>query len=220
LDDLLSAISHHLDTEASDRKAIRHRLLAIENEMERAASGGFVRYLVATCVVVAAILAWQSYGDAAKQIVATKLPELGWSPQTKQVIAGWMQQLGWSKTPAAESKAALITHTLPDSAAPKVPTAPTLDPVQVQQMVQSLAALRDSVRQLATRQESVAALVQTVDRLAAGQDQMVRQIEMLQSANQEILEKIPAPSPKRSAAPTRKPTSGTPSPSRAPMPYP
>jgi hypothetical protein len=96
LDDLLSTISHHLDNEASERKAIRHRLLAIENEMERVASGGFVRYLVATCIVVAAILAWQSYGEAAKQIVASRVPELGWSPQTKQVIAGGMQQLGWT----------------------------------------------------------------------------------------------------------------------------
>jgi hypothetical protein len=220
LDDLLSAISHHLDTEASERKAIRHRLLAIENEMERAASGGFVRYLVATCVIVAAILAWQSYGDAAKQIVATRVPELGWSPQTKQVIAGWMQQLGWSKTPAAESKAALITHAPPEAVAPKEPTAPTLDPAQVAQMVQSLTALRDSVRQLAARQESVAALAQTVDRLAAGQDQMVRQIELLQSANQEILEKIPAPPTKRPAAATHKPTTRTAPSSREPIPYP
>jgi hypothetical protein len=52
-----------------------------------------------------------------------------------------------------------------------------------------LAALRDSVRQLAARQESVATLAQTVDQLAAGQDRMVHQIDMLQSANQESLEK-------------------------------
>jgi hypothetical protein len=212
LDDLLSAISHHLDNEASEQKAIRHRLLAIENEMERLASGGFVRYLVATCIVVAAILAWQSYGEAAKQIVATRVPELGWSPQTKQMIAGWMQQLGWSKPPAAESKAALVTQTL------KAPTAPALDPVQIQQMVQSLAALRESVQQLAAGQERFVALAQTVDQLAAGQDQMVHQIDLLRSANQEILEKFPASPPKRPAAPTRKPSTSSPQSSRAPPP--
>jgi len=200
LDDLLSAISHHLDGEASERKAIRHRLLAIENEMERLASGGFARYLVATGIVVAAILAWQSYGDAAKQMIATRVPELGWSPQTKQM-----------KPPVVESKAVPVTHTAPETVAPKVPSAPSLDPVQAQQMVQSLAALRESVQQLAARQESLAALGQTVDRLATGQDQMVHQIGMLQSANQEILAKIPAPPTPPPAAsahkhPARKPT--------------
>jgi hypothetical protein len=82
VDDLLLAISHHLDNEASERKAIRNRLLAIENAMGRLASRGF-RYLVAICIGVAAILAWQSYGDAAKQIIATKAPELAWSPQAR-----------------------------------------------------------------------------------------------------------------------------------------
>src|SRR5262249_27356145 len=37
LDDLLSAIGHHLDDEASERKAIHYRLLAIENEVSAAA---------------------------------------------------------------------------------------------------------------------------------------------------------------------------------------
>ena len=181
LDDLLSAISHHLDGEASERKAIRHRLLAIENEMERLASRGFARYLVATCIVVAAILAWQSYGEAAKQIIATRVPELGWSPQTKQM-----------KPPVVESKAVPVTQTAPETVAPKAPTASSFDPEQVQRMVQSFAALRESVQQLAARQESLAALARTVDQLAARQDQIVHQIDMLQSANQEILEKIPA----------------------------
>jgi hypothetical protein len=221
LDDLLSAISHHLDNEASERKAIRHRLLAIENEMVRVASGGFVRYLVATCIVVAAILAWQSYGEAAKQIVATRLPELGWSPQTKQVIAGWVQQLGWTKPVVIENKAAPVTQTVSQTVAPKAPTASSLDPVEVRQMVQSLAALRESVQQLAAHQESVGALAKTVDQLAAGQDQMVHQIDMLQSANQEILEKIPALPPKRPpAAATHKPTTRTPPLPRAPIPNP
>jgi hypothetical protein len=86
VDALLLAISRHLDEEASERKAVRNRLLAIDNAMERLASRGF-RYLVAICIGVAAILAWQSYGDAAKQIIATKAPELAWSPQTKQMSA-------------------------------------------------------------------------------------------------------------------------------------
>ena len=38
LDDLLSAITHHLDDEASERKAIQYRLLAIENEVKKRGS--------------------------------------------------------------------------------------------------------------------------------------------------------------------------------------
>lgn len=36
------------------------------------------RVLIAFCAGVAATLAWQSYGDAARQIVATSYPQLGW----------------------------------------------------------------------------------------------------------------------------------------------
>ena len=43
LNDLLSRITHHLDDEASERKAIHYRLLAVENEMKRPASRGFDR---------------------------------------------------------------------------------------------------------------------------------------------------------------------------------
>ncbi len=62
LDDLLLAINHHLDQETSQRKAIYYRLAAIESEMKGRSSRGFSRYLVAICIGVAAIVAWQSYG--------------------------------------------------------------------------------------------------------------------------------------------------------------
>ena len=44
VDDLLLAISHHLDDEASERKVIRNSLLAIDNATERLASRGSVSY--------------------------------------------------------------------------------------------------------------------------------------------------------------------------------
>jgi len=179
VDDLLLAISRHIDDEASERKAIRNRLLAIESAMERLASRGF-RYLVAICIGVAAILAWQSYGEAAKQIIATRAPELGWSPEAKQMIASWVQQLGWTKPPVVESKAAPVARNV----APKAPATPFIDPEQVQQMARDLAALR-----------------QTVEQLAAGQDQMVhetaREMARLESSLVNILLKIPEPPPQR-----------------------
>ncbi len=147
-----------------------------------ASSRGFTRFLVAICIGVAGTLAWQSYGEAAKQIIATRAPELGWSPETKQMIASWMQQLGWTKPLAVESKASPVTQTAPENAAPKAPATPALDPAQLQQMARDLATLR-----------------LTVEQLAAGQAK-------LEAADVEILEKInPAPPPQPPAAPARKP---------------
>jgi hypothetical protein len=198
VDDLLLAISHHLDDEASERKTIRNRLLAIENTMERLASRG-IRYLVAICIGVAAILAWQSYGEAAKQIIATKAPELAWSPQTKQMISGWMQQLGWTKPLVVESKPAPVTQTAPETVAAKAPATPSLDPQQVKQIEADIAAVQQAV------ERHLADVRATVEQLAASQDQMAREIEKLQAADMEILEKISTPPPKRAPLPRASP---------------
>jgi hypothetical protein len=208
VDDLLLAISHHLDNEASERKKIYSRLLAIQSEMGRSASRGF-RYLVALCIGLAVILGWLSYGEATKQIIATRAPELGWSPEAKQRIASWVQQLGWTKPPAVESKASPVTQTAPQTAAKQPTTA--LDPQQIQRIEVNIAAVRQAV------ERHLADVRATVEQLAARQDQMAREIEKLQAANQEILEKIPTPPPKRPVV-ARKPTPTATSRSRAPIP--
>jgi len=140
LQNLLSRISHHLDYETSERKTIYHRLLAIENKVKKRGSRRFARYLVAICIGVAATLAWQSYGEATKQIVATRAPELGWSPETKQMIASLVQQLGWTKPPAVLESTAVrssvtetpqappVAQAMPENVTPKAPAAPSIDP--------------------------------------------------------------------------------------------
>jgi hypothetical protein len=143
----------------------------------------FARFLLAICIGVAGTLAWQSYGDATKQIIATRAPELGWSPEAKQMIASTIQWLGWTKPPAGPEK------TDAGTVASKAPTAPSLDAAQVQQMAQNLASVRETVQQL-----------------AAAQNQMAREIDKLESAVVEILMKMPEPSPQPPAAPARKPT--------------
>ncbi len=216
LDDLLSGITHHLDDETSERKAIYSRLAAIENEIKRRGSGGLARYLLAICIGVVAAFAWQSYGEATKHSIATSAPELGWSPETKQMIASWMQQLGWAKPLAGPENTAVrssvpdtrqappVAQTAPENVEPKAPAAPSLDPAQVQQIAQDVAALR-----------------QTVEQLAADQDQIARQITRLEAADIEILAKLPVPPPPRPvAAPARKPTQIAPPSPRAPIPPP
>ena len=96
----------------------------------------FVSYLVAICIGVAGTLAWQSYGQVAKQMLAAKAPELGWSPESKQMVANLVEQLGWTK---------------PVAVAPQAPATPPIDPEQVHQIVVDLTALHtinDGVREL------------------------------------------------------------------------
>jgi hypothetical protein len=189
-DDLSPGIAPYLDHDASERKVIYDRLVAIEKEIKRRRSRGFARYLVAICIGVAGTLAWQSYGDATKQVIATRAPELGWSPAAKQMIASWT--VGWTKPPASPEKVA------PDAVATTAPPATSIDPAQAQQIAQSLAALRE-----------------TVEQIAAGQDQTSREIARVESAVAELILKIPEPSAQPPVAPERKPVPVTPS-SRAP----
>jgi len=209
LHSLLLRISHHLDYETSERSTIYYRLLAldaqgkrIEKQTKRRVLRRLVRYLVVILLGVAGTLAWQSYGEATKQIVAARAPELGWSPETKQMIASWIQELGWTTSPSAPNTSAgrLTTAVTPkpipaaqtaaEVVAPKVPAA--VDPEQVQQILRGLTALQ-----------------QTVDQLATAQDHLARQITSLQAADSEILNRVPAPPPLPPLpppAPARKPT--------------
>jgi hypothetical protein len=181
-DDLHSGTTHR---EASELNAIYDRLVAIENKMERRGSRGFARYLVAICIGVAATLAWQSYGEATKQTIATRAPELGWSPEAKQMIASWVRQLGWTKPPAVENtavqpsapntpQAAPVAQTAPENVPPKTPGAPSIDPEQMQQLTRSLTTLQ-----------------QTVLQLAAGQDRMAREMARLEADLVDIIVKVP-----------------------------
>ena len=207
LDDLLLAISHHLDQETSERKKIYHRLAAIENEVKRPASRGFAGYLLAICIAVAATVAWQSYGQPAKQMIATSAPKLGWSPEAKQMIANWVQQLGWTKQSRGAESAPPTFANLS-----KAPSTPSPDPQQFQQIEAHIGSLQQTIeRQLGDVRV-------TVQQLTASQDQIVHKITELQAADEEILAKIPVPSPARPAS-ARKPTpTAPPRTSRAPTP--
>jgi len=202
--DIIPRVSR-LDGETSDR------VRAMESRTKRRSSRGFARFLVAICIGVAGTLAWQSYGEATKQIIAARAPELGWSPEAKQMIASWVQQLGWAKlatgpeNTAAQlpvpkmTQAAPVAQAAPESVTPKAPAAPSIDPEQVHRMAMDLTALR-----------------QTVEQLAASQDRMVREIARLKAADGEILAKVtpaPAPPPSIAAAPA---VAGRPAPGGAP----
>ena len=183
-------LNEELRVDLEEPRTVSHRM-KLEGDMKRRGSRGLTRFLIAICLGIAGTLAWQSYGEVTKQIIATRAPELGWSPGAKQMIASSIEWLGWTKSPSLE-------NTAPQTVAPKG-NAPSLDPAQVQQMAQNLAELREMVQQL-----------------TAGQDQTTREIAKLESAVVEILMKMPEPPQQPPAAPARKPAPGPPPSSRAP----
>ena len=184
----LLQIDRRLDHETSERRAIYYRLVATEREMKRQRSLRFAGYLVAICIgVVVGALAWQSYGEAS----------------AKQMIAGWIEQLGWTKpTPGHENtaiqssvrrmpQAALVTQTAPNTVTPSAAVEQTVE--------QKLAAVRETLEQLAARQ-----------------DQMEHDITKLQAVDMEILAQTPSPSAQPPATTARNPTPIAPPSSRQP----
>jgi hypothetical protein len=166
-------------------------------------SRGLARYVLAICIGVAATLAWQAYGQATKRMIATWAPALGWSPEAKQLIASWVEQLGWTKLPAGagntavrptvleSAEAAAVAQTAPDKVAKG-----SIDPQQIQQIALDVAALR-----------------QTVEQVAASQRDMAAEIHNLLVTDMDMFLKIPASPP--AAASSRKSTPSPP-PSRVP----
>lgn len=213
LHSLLLRISHHLDFETSERSTIYYRLRAIDDQTKTIISRtkrrrlrAFARYLVAICVGVGGTLAWQSYGETTKQVIATRAPDIGWSPESKQMIATWVQELGLTKPPGESETAAfqvIAPQAVPVAAiASNVPAASAVDPEQVREIALGLTAMR-----------------QSLDQIAAGQDQMAREIAKLQTANVQIPEKIPTPAPQPAVTGARRPISVShSSPSRTPAP--
>jgi hypothetical protein len=120
------------------------------------------------------ILAWQSYGAATKQVIATRAAKLGWSPETKQMVADWAQQLGWTK-PRADAESTAVQ--------------PSVAEIQkAQQLEADIATVRQTVEQRLAGEQ------QTVEQLANRQDQLESEITK-PGCDIGILEKIPAHPP-------------------------
>jgi hypothetical protein len=136
------------------------------------------RFLITFCIGVAVTLAWQSYGDEAKEMVASSFPQLGWlAPQ-----------------------AAPVTQNAPEIVAQA--DRPSPDQQQLNAMSLDLDAMRQSVDRIITSQEQI---IHRVDQLAAGQEQMTREIAKLQTVAQYLLYKNSDPPPLPRPLPTPPP---------------
>jgi hypothetical protein len=163
-------------TEPPIQARIRRTDRGIEQpSRDKRASGGFARFLVIFCIGVAATLVWQSYGDGAREMIANSSPQLRWlAPQA-------------------------VVQTAPDMVAPTAPSTPSPDVQQLKAVSLGLAAVRQSVEQL-----------------AAAQQQMTDEIAKLQATEQEILDKVSGP-PRPAAAPAPARKSAPPAPWPSPQ---
>jgi len=144
----------------------------IRPSLGKRASRGLVRFLIVFSIGVGATLAWQSYGDAARAMIATSWPQLA--------------SLAPEPTPAPEQTAPEQT------AAPQVAISPEL-----QQLKEDLAQLKQELQQLKEMPAALASLQQSVDRLAGGQQQIAGTIAKLGTQKPASPPRpAPAPAPK------------------------
>jgi uncharacterized phage infection (PIP) family protein YhgE len=171
----------------------------------------FTGFLITLCIGIAATLGWQSYGDAARKMIASSHPQLGW--------------LAPKPAPNAQNAPETVALAAPDAASP--------DQQQLDAISQDLDVVRQSVDRIAVSQEQMTRgvdkiatsqeqITRGVDRIAAGQEQMTREITKLQEIEQYVLYKHsespppPVPAPARSRAPRPSPAPPPPAPAANP----
>jgi len=179
----------------------------------RRAVRGLMGFLLAVCIGVAAA-AWQSYGDAAEQMIAN------WSPQ--RVLASLLPTENPAlpaqpAPPAADAAApsASAVQNAPDGAAPTAASAS--EAPSLQSMARDLAAAGQQIEQLKA----------SIEQLRASQEQMSRdlakaseaKVSEVKASEQNLRPRISAPpSARPAAAPVRRPVASyRPSQAAAPM---
>jgi uncharacterized coiled-coil protein SlyX len=143
----------------------------------------FFRFVVMVGIGVCGTLAWQTYGDMAREMAAAVYPE----------------QLGWLKPFGTPTRSVAATA----GAGPTSSAAPLSTPDQ-----QQLAAVSLSLAGIRRRVEELAAQIASNQQQASStQQQMAAEIVRLQASEQDVLAKLSAPPPRppRPAVPAHKP---------------
>jgi septal ring factor EnvC (AmiA/AmiB activator) len=142
-----------------------------------------IRFLIIFCIGVSATLAWQSYGDAAREMIASSYPQLGWlAPQAEPVAQNAPDVIGL----------AWRTASAPDQ---QQPNAIMLDLDAVRQSIDRIATsiassqeqMTNSADRMATSQDKIA---RSVDRIAASQDQIAHSVDQLTASQEQMTREI------------------------------
>src|SRR5467141_3994533 len=161
------------DQVASDRPSIGRRIFRT-----------LTRFFIAVIIGIGATLAWQSHGDAAREMVVARVPTLA-----------WLLSVSASKSP-------VVAATPPDPMQQLEPLASNLDVV------------RRSVEQLAAKQEQMAQNIAALQAVEEDIRQKVSSPPPSQQAAPIPQYKPPQPRAQSSSVPRQPPPAGPPSLSR------
>jgi hypothetical protein len=162
----------------------------------RRAVRAFIRFLWVACLGGAGV-AWQFYGDEAKQIIAKSAPPFALilsmpleNPRLpEQPTAPSVQA---SATKAAPPQPARLAQTGTEGIAPTAALSP-----------ESAQSLQSMARDLATTGQEIEQLKANIEQLKASQEQMFR--DVAKASEQNRRPKVSASPPRSAAAPPRKP---------------
>jgi hypothetical protein len=158
-DDLVVAESPSLRRRPTDTEFVERPLFVEKPSRTRRATRAFLRFVFLVGLGVAATLAWQSYGGAAKQMAA-----------------GWAAQYGWSLPWLSDRAADEPSPAVPMAAqavAPTAPAAPAPDQRQLDAIMETLSAMMYRIDQLGAGQVQ---MVSDIAKLQAAEQEMRQQI--------------------------------------------
>jgi hypothetical protein len=170
----------------------------------------FSGFLLVTCISVAGI-AWQSYGDAAKQIIARWAPQLVLTSSPPLETPGLPEQANPPTIQASAAKAAPpqpapLAQTAPEGVAPKTAALSPESAQLLQSMAGDLATAGQEIKQLKASIEQLKASIEqlkaSTEQLKASQEQMSRDIA--KDFEQNLRPKISTSAPRSAPAPARK----------------
>jgi len=176
--------------------------------LRKRASRVFSRLLITFCIGVASTLAWQSYGDAARAMLANSYPQLGWLAPQAELVAQNVPETTGLVAPSFDQQQLNAMSVDLDAVRQSIDRIATSMTAIQEQMSRSADGVANSI---VANQEQIA---RSVDQLTAGQEQMTREITKLQAVEQYVLYKNADPPPRPAAAQALKPV---PRPSQAPI---
>jgi hypothetical protein len=171
-----------------------------------------VRFLVIFCIGVSATLAWQSYGDSARAMIASSYRQLSWlAPQAEPVAQNSPDVIGLASSTASspdqqQPNAILVDLDAVRQSIDRIATSIASGQEQMTSSADRIAATQEQIARgvdrMATSQEQIA---RSVDQFTADQEQMTREITKLQEIEQSIRSKNSEPSPRSASALAPKP---------------
>ena len=141
-----------------------------------------VRFLIIFCIGVSATLTWQSYGDRAREMIASQ----SYGGAAREMIASLYSQLSWL-APQAEP----VAPNTPDVIGLASPSASSHDQQQPNAMLLDVKALRQSIDRIATSiASSQEQMTSSADRIATSQDQIARSVDRMATSQEQITRSI------------------------------